>query len=234
MLSDHPTALTVRTTNTTCLIAPSTMNAIQFYRASTAISVALTALHYEHAIIGGAACALLGSDRTSYDIDVVVNLGTADARDVKRAIAVHDTSFEIRSNGMYFCDYPIELLPTSAFTWPVPLTQGSQTLGNVIHILSPLALIVSKAKRAATLSTSTRPKSILKCASDSSDIEYLSTLVKDVDVVRILGLYPTDRVDQLVGNLKVLSERSMLIEGLCGRIERLWGEREIEGGDSDA
>jgi len=175
-------------------------------RAAVALHFVLVELNVTHAIVGGVACILHGSKRTTYDLDLVVDVPPLEVRPLKQRIASKDARFRSVGNSLYFDDVPIELLPATAFAWPSTLSTGDGTVtipidGVELVVLSPPALLLSKSGRTATGMQSDRPKTVAKFQTDLHDMNFLARMVSVDDVKATLELYLPEKRMRLVGHL---------------------------------
>ncbi|KAG5661355.1 hypothetical protein KAF25_005477 [Fusarium avenaceum] len=161
--------------NTAMTIRHDAMN-----EAAYTLSMILNGNHVGHAYIGGFALNLLGSDRETSDIDVLLDVDCPSHIHsyVTPILCGADSRFAVENYKLYFgpARIPIELLtcgmlnlprrlsimPTDTPIFPVPLP-----------ILPPGVLILTKIKRASHYIGSTRPQSVFKYNADVRDIFYL-------------------------------------------------------------
>ncbi|KAL4254133.1 hypothetical protein AB1N83_012912 [Pleurotus pulmonarius] len=162
--------------------------------AACILSSALRDLGYHHAYIGGYAMRLLGSSRTTEDIDVLIKSEKmGEMNHIRAKLIEADPRFANMGVFKLYCQLPdpdapvpqaearthvlIETLATGNLglpTAPEPTLQFStQDLPIELPVLHPSVLILTKLKRWTTIFTSTHPKSRKKAASDFSDIAFL-------------------------------------------------------------
>lgn len=204
--------------------------------AAAALGALLDARGIPYAIAGGIACALYGSSRYTYDLDVVVGVPSTDVRALKASLGAESDQFRSVGNALYFDSpsesdtdpLPIELLPSDTFTWPHPLSSGSQRTATVhgeVCVLLPAAIVVSKAGRAASGIGATRPRTVEKFRSDLGDSEYLLPLIGEGEFGRVFGLYAEEKRGRIAANLRKIGEVSSTV----GRwVEELQERGELE------
>lgn len=188
-------------------------------RIARAVSAALSDLGVTHAVIGGAACQLLGSARTTRDVDFVVDVRGAAVRDLKARVAASCAQFVFRAPDpespvpaaalglrLRDSDVPIEFLPTDALGWPAPLAAARIRAADA-WILHPAAIVLSKAARTAPNLGSSRPATRAKVLSDLEDIAFLVPRALD-GLEHIWPLYTKDKQARLRTNLAAISVRS--------------------------
>ncbi|KAG9228109.1 hypothetical protein BJ875DRAFT_538377 [Amylocarpus encephaloides] len=152
------------------------------HRIALSISRILTEAGVEHAFIGGFATKVLGSNRPTADIDVEINV-TASNEIIDRIrplLLQEDYRFSIEHLKLYFtrdddqrCRISVETLGIGTLGLPCRLSVIHLGATGNIPILHPGVLVLTKIKRYATLSESTRPKSQAKASTDIKDITYL-------------------------------------------------------------
>ncbi|KAH6964545.1 hypothetical protein DER45DRAFT_610868 [Fusarium avenaceum] len=148
--------------------------------AAYTLSMILNGNHVGHAYIGGFALNLLGSDRDTSDIDVLIDVDCpshihsyvtpilcgADSRfaveNYKLYFGPAHITIELLTCGMLNLPRRLSIIPTDTPIFPVPLP-----------ILQPGVLILTKIKRAGHYIGSTRPQSVFKYNADVRDIFYL-------------------------------------------------------------
>ncbi|KAK3291468.1 uncharacterized protein B0H64DRAFT_246302 [Chaetomium fimeti] len=139
--------------------------------AAKAVAHALKDGSVKYAIVGGAACLLLGSDRATSDVDFVVPKGSIrDARLLLKAQSDH-FSVEARTNHtVYLSDPTIEIQiisPPALFKEPFDeSTETIEILGG-IHVLKPTLILNAKCR--SILGRAGEDKKM----SDSQDIKFL-------------------------------------------------------------
>lgn len=182
--------------------------------AAVALGQALAQLGVDYAVIGGVACVILGSTRTTRDLDFVVDVLGHEVRGLKARIAAVDPRFESSGNSLRFSgnDFPIELLPTDSFTWPQPLRActirvDNGTTAGPVEVLSPAAILFSKAKRLCHSMDSTRPMTVAKAQSDSSDMTFLLSRASPDDFREVFSLYAPQKQDGILQAIRAISTR---------------------------
>ena len=150
-----------------------------------------------YVLIGGAACMLLGSKRSTNDIDIAVRAEPDDVQNLKYTLS-NDSRFELRDIGgpdkLHYVapgddgsgvarPLMIEMMPfAKLLTLPLKLVSGVTTVsvdldGHQICVLSPLALIFSKLGRLVAKREGVMPRSVAKFSSDNTDVRWLSQQV---------------------------------------------------------
>lgn len=170
-------------------------------------------------------CVLHGSNRTTEDFDLVVDIPANQVPPLKNMLADMDTRLSAVGNSLYFrhpastSTVSIELLSVSNFSWPSPLNSGSQTVSTGqgdVRVLKPATLLISKLGRTASSIGSTRPRTLAKRNSDLYDIGHLIPLIPDGSFEKALQLYPVEKRDKIIANLTKVTQVS-------GNV-RLWVE----------
>ncbi len=167
-------------------------------QAAQALSSILKEHNFEFAFIGGFAVNLLGEKRSTEDIDaiVIVRNPTDITTHIRPLIEGHDSRFSVEGLKLYFTsstDPPVrvtvEMLPAGTLGLPLRLdsllrlSDGTRIVAvdllvanmsvDLPPVLHPAVLILTKIKRWATLSESTRPRSVAKARMDLGDITFL-------------------------------------------------------------
>ncbi|KAK2804373.1 hypothetical protein FQN50_006666 [Emmonsiellopsis sp. PD_5] len=158
--------------------------------AARAVSSVLTSRNKRHGFIGGYAVTLLGGDRVTNDVDLIVGEGP---QDIRKLLLEADEMFSLtEANKLVFktgpsdtsVDVVIELLQggadkhlklpdaeTAPLTWINPSEFDSSRLNHAAPIIDPGVLILTKLKRWMFLAESTRPESITRAENDLYDME---------------------------------------------------------------
>lgn len=141
-----------------------------FIRAA-AQAVALSLGSTPYAIVGGAACTLLGSQRTTTDVDIVVMRGeTKIARDKLAAQTTH-FSVDPKTRHTEYLSKPavqIEILtPPLLFREKFDKSTPIEMVGDGIKVLKPTFLLNAKCRSILGRATETRK------SSDAGDIKFL-------------------------------------------------------------
>lgn len=124
-----------------------------------------------YAIVGGAACALLGSGRITKDVDLVVPRG--ETKDTGNILKNQTTHFDVGKKTLhtYYKSDPrveIEILtPPSLFREPFDASTPVITVGNA-NVLKPTLLLNAKCNSILTKSTKE------KKYTDATDIQFVS------------------------------------------------------------
>lgn len=150
--------------------APKLHNRQELMAAATALGNALISCE-KYAVVGGAACALLGSTRTTQDIDVVVPRGaTVSTRQLLRSS--HDFLVEARTNHTWYraqttTPVQIEILaPPVLFQENFDQQTEVVTIGNV-NVLKPALLLNVKCGSILSRSSDSKRRT------DSEDIKFI-------------------------------------------------------------
>ncbi|ORY23109.1 hypothetical protein BCR39DRAFT_549861 [Naematelia encephala] len=200
-------------------------------QAAASLGRILNETHVEYAVAGGVACLLLGSRRTTRDLDVAVNLPGDEIKALKQAVAQREPRF--KSIGMslhYDNDVPVEMLTTSQFVFPQPLGPGSQSVQigeQWIRVLSPAAIIFAKCGRAANNLDSTRPATLAKVGTDVADIRFLCVQVSKTQLLQTVRLYPDDKRARIRKHLARLALDYPDIAVLSGYLEESYDSGEL-------
>ncbi|WZH44201.1 hypothetical protein QYS62_005219 [Fusarium acuminatum] len=143
--------------------------------AAYTLSIIINQHNIGHTYIGGFALNLLGSDRETSDIDVLIDVDCPSLIDtyVTPILCGADSRFAVDNYKLYFGSsrIPLELLTCSILNLPRRLS--IITAGVPLPILRPGVLILTKIKRASQYIGSTRPQSVFKYNADVRDIVYL-------------------------------------------------------------
>ncbi|KYK55388.1 hypothetical protein DCS_07351 [Drechmeria coniospora] len=181
-------------------IVPSANNSLR--QAAEAMSTILSRRNIHHAVIGGVAVLLLGHERQTSDLDVVIDVKNAEELDLVSDYLIEgDARFSKECLKLYFTPSEgqqsrvlIERLPIGSLGLP---TQLNILRPGLVPVLHPRILILTKIKRCSWLIESTRPKSRLKFLSDESDIEFLiEWLVEHDEKIDFVG-YQSPDMDRL-------------------------------------
>jgi hypothetical protein len=140
----------------------------QTIKAAEAVALAMSDKPY--AVVGGAACTVLGSVRQTSDVDFVVIQG--DTKAARALLKAQDESFEVenRTNHTYYKGSPrveIEILTPPAL-FKQPFTPSTPTINvNQVKVLKPTLLL--DAKCGAIFGRSSEEKR----RTDATDIKFL-------------------------------------------------------------
>lgn len=178
------------------------------------MSEALTKLHVDHAVIGGAACNLLGSKRATGDLDFVVGVPGHEVRHLKARVASTDKRFEQVGSGIRLKghNFPIEMLPTDRLTWPVPLRNGVSSVNakevpGKVDVLSSAAIYFNKALRVRHDMSSTRPQTVVKVKTDLADMTFLHGITRAETFRKIFHMYPGDKQAKIAEAVKAVGQK---------------------------
>ncbi|KAI6772957.1 hypothetical protein HG530_003915 [Fusarium avenaceum] len=148
--------------------------------AAYTLSMILNGNNVGHAYIGGFALNLLGSDRETTDIDVLIDVDCPSHIHsyVTPILCGADSRFAVENYKLYFgpAHIPIELLTCGTLNLPRRLSiipTDTPIFQVPLPILQPSVLILTKIKRAYHYIGSTRPQSVFKYNADVRDIFYL-------------------------------------------------------------
>jgi len=168
--------------------------------AAAYLSTCLQQLGYHHAYIGGFAWALLGSSRSTQDIDVLIEAGDSGMKDLREKLLQLSQQFASVALKFYFvkelkCDLTgealvrasennvlIETLSAGSLGLPTvaePTYRIEHESGMPIEILHPGVLLLTKMKRWYHHRDSTHPKSVAKRNSDKRDLDFMVTWLAD-------------------------------------------------------
>ena len=173
------------------------------HNAVAATCEAINSFNIPCAVIGGTACVILGSDRSTSDIDVARQCPADRVNSLKEDIAERFPSFTCL-NGVFkrvlrhsaAPDHPIEFLSSGNFLIPHDLTSASSvvdTSGGRVPVMFRAQMLFSKAKRAAEMMESSRPRSLRKLGTDVEDIGFLSDGLKHEEIGQVLELLPAGK-----------------------------------------
>lgn len=188
---------------------PQESDPLQLVEAAAALATILPSIGVDYAVAGGMACVLMGSERLTHDLDLVVDMDGSDIVKAKQQVAAVDSRFTSTGNSLYFCGLPIEFLTTRSFVWPIPLKSGSRIVqhDNIeINVLSPAALLLTKCTRMASSVGSTRPKTLSKLRSDTEDVTFIVPQVTRKELDFLLSQHPPDKQVRLRSNLAKVAE----------------------------
>lgn len=173
---------------------------------------------------------LHGTNRSTADVDVVVEMPANDIKDLKRRIANADPmNFEAIGFNLWHRSprIIIELLTPATFTWPSPLTAGSVLVsanGINIAVLRPLAIVICKSSRLCNILGGDRPpKTVKKRESDLADITALCPLISDADLATVISLYTAIQLEKIRKSLLAVAPLSPVIADLVERIRVVAG-----------
>ncbi|KAJ6263784.1 hypothetical protein Dda_2356 [Drechslerella dactyloides] len=149
------------------------------FEAATELSAVLSKLDIAHAVTGGTALLLLGSDRSTRDVDILVDAPCTKVRSLvlensDRFTENEDLSF-VYANEAGDVVVPFGILQhgqQSALRMPDVHTAPILVVDN-IPIIHPSLLICLKMSRWSWMSDSSRPASALKAQGDLTDIMFL-------------------------------------------------------------
>jgi len=166
-------------------------------QAAKALSDTLSNLGCPHAYIGGFAWALLGSERPTQDIDVLIEARNHNISEIRDKLSAVSKQFAKAGLKLYYVknselkddltgdelvkaskdNVLIETLQTGMLGLPKVVepkySVTNEVTGIVLEILHPGVLFLTKLKRWYLSRESDYPKAILKVASDRNDLEYL-------------------------------------------------------------
>jgi len=166
-------------------------------QAAKALSDTLSNLGCQHAYIGGFAWALLGSERPTQDIDVLIEARNHDITEIRNKLSALSKQFAKAGLKLYYVkdselkddltgdelvrasknNVLIETLQAGMLGLPKVVEPKysikNEVTGVVIEILHPGVLFLTKLKRWYVSRESDFPKTLLKVASDRFDLEYL-------------------------------------------------------------
>ncbi|KAK6527953.1 hypothetical protein TWF281_009213 [Arthrobotrys megalospora] len=176
------------------------------------LSIVLKKAGIAHAIIGGAAGNLLGSERSTQDVDVLV---TPPAIQVREAILRNSDRFTVAPNMKLVHTsesgtiVPIEILkdgPEATLRMPelssTPILEVDQ-----IPVVHPSMLICMKLNRWSWMSESTRDQSRVKADNDRHDIMFmLHWLAEKGEKITFEGVEVDRRERHMEGLRKLRSE----------------------------
>ncbi len=140
----------------------------QTLEAAEAVALAMTDKHY--AVVGGAACSVLGSVRQTSDVDFVVLQG--DTKAARALLKAQDRSFEVEkgTNHTYYKSSPrveIEILTPPAL-FKQPFTSSTPTINvDKIRVLKPTLLLDAKCGTIFSRSSEEKRRT------DATDIKFL-------------------------------------------------------------
>ena len=145
--------------------------------AAKAVSQALKDGGVKYAIVGGAACLLLGSDRATSDVDFVVPKGRIrDARLLLKAQSDH-FAVEARTNHTVYLSNPaieIQIIsPPALFKEPFDESTETIEILDGIHVLKPTLILNAKCR--SILGRAADDKKM----SDGQDIKFLLSFCAD-------------------------------------------------------
>ncbi|KAG9254057.1 uncharacterized protein F5Z01DRAFT_750512 [Emericellopsis atlantica] len=147
-------------------------------KAAAAVTPILEQHGIRHAYIGGYAVNVLGHDRQTDDIDILIDIENDKPalQNMAQLLLDADTRFSLVTYKLTFtCGthrIPIETLPTGELGLPREI-KTIQVGEHMIPILQPDILILTKIKRCVHYIGSTRPRSIRKFEFDLFDIVFL-------------------------------------------------------------
>lgn len=179
--------------------------------AATALTGILSRHNIPHAFIGGFAFNLLGTSRSTLDIDVIiedsafsVTLGKTSTpiHQIRQLLVDSDERFSLVGRGLipklFFTAQtqekesndpvrvPVETLRAGSLGLPQHINQITAVRG--IPVLPPRLLLLTKIKRCTNFLGSDRPKSVERFKSDEGDIKFLlKWLVEEKERVDIEG-----------------------------------------------
>ncbi|EPE04395.1 hypothetical protein F503_01399 [Ophiostoma piceae UAMH 11346] len=159
------------------------MSSLTQLEAAKALSLCLNSNGIGHAFIGGFALNVLGHERNTDDIDVLVHSTTAVIRKVMAESLRKDSRFAYRGFKLFFTPsdgrhpVPIETLPTGELGLPTSLKVFYPIYG--VPVLHLDILVLTKIKRCVNFIGSTRPASVFKFSKDEGDILFLLNSMKD-------------------------------------------------------
>ncbi|KAK6544242.1 hypothetical protein TWF694_000945 [Orbilia ellipsospora] len=187
--------------------------------AATEVSRILKQIGVSHAIIGGAAGNLLGSERSTLDVDVLVSFPSIQVRE---AILKHGTKFTGSKTDLKFAYtndggtfVPIEFLKDgneAALSMPDLASTPILTFEE-IPLVHPSIIVCLKVGRWAWMSESARPRSRVKAKQDLHDILFLlKWLVENEEKISFEGMETNHREKYTAGFQKLSSQYKLAAE----------------------
>ncbi|KAK2752123.1 hypothetical protein FQN55_008013 [Onygenales sp. PD_40] len=205
---------------------PKVLKSSQIYHldiAARAVSSVLMSQNKRHGFIGGYAVTLLGGDRVTNDVDVIVG---ESPQDIRKLLLEADKGFSLtEANKLVFktgppdtsLDVVIELLQGGAdkqlrlpdaetvpLTWINPSEFDSSRPNHAAPIVDPGVLILTKLKRWMFLAESTRPKSVTRAENDFYDMEKILRWLDKRSATIDLAKYPETPKEKLLQGLRLL------------------------------
>ncbi|KAL4076327.1 hypothetical protein J3A83DRAFT_2178016 [Scleroderma citrinum] len=159
-------------------------------KAATYLSACLELLGCPHAYIGGFAWSLLGSNRPTQDIDVLIDTKNWRMEDLRQKLLELNSQFASVGIKLYFVkegkddltgkvlvqkskhNVLIETLSTGSLGLPA-VVEPIYKISQEITILHPGVLLLTKIKRWYHNRDSTYPKTVAKRISDKKDLNYM-------------------------------------------------------------
>ncbi|KKZ61833.1 hypothetical protein EMCG_03622 [[Emmonsia] crescens] len=182
---------------------------------ASVVSNVLNSKGKPHAFFGGYAVTLLGGDRTTEDVDLIV---VEPADSIRQLLLESDPGFFMSSTN--------ELLYRKIDASgqekhiPVEILQGGE-----VSILHPSVLLLTKVHRWMFIAESTRPASLAKAGTDFRDIITLLNWMRDHNLtIEFSGFYET-RKEKLLAGFQLLLH---LNEGLKDVLKQIMFQADFQ------
>ncbi|TDL22819.1 hypothetical protein BD410DRAFT_199766 [Rickenella mellea] len=206
--------------------------------AASALSEYLETIGCKHAYIGGFAWALLGSDRPTEDVDVLIE--SKDLTAIREKLTELNQHFSIAGFKLFYIkeligdlkgdeliraardNVMIETLEAGKLGLPTvaaPIYPIKQMSGADIPILHPSILILTKMKRWCLNYESDRPKTVFKNKSDQDDLNFLIHWLEEHQMMIDFDHYQGKTKQELLVHVRQyrnrLRENTELMESLA-------------------